>query len=599
MRQLAVIMVLLVAAAGAAPAQQGPAQPTQKVLVLPLAAAAPDSATSIALTDAVRGRIGQLARYRVAVVPKPKLCEALAASGFPCDGLLDEQQARQLARFLQVEAYVTGLLQRAGSTLTAHVRVVDIGSSGMAASFTVTNGNPGTTQALAETIAQRLNTIFRASEQTRECTQARQRGQFQRARSLAQKALAIDPTSAGAHLCVATLYEAQRMPQDSIIAASRRALKGDSLNATAWENIARGFQHKGDTLNAIDAFIHQLQGEPRNTSKRLGIAQLLRQMKQYQRAADLLDQGLAVTPNDQQLIEFKNRVCIEGELWRCALDGLIAQARHDSAVLTDTVFLKTAIGAAQQAADTQGLLAFGRAATRAFPKDASFRKVLGGAFEFAGRPDSALVQYKQALALEPTDVATSLLVAKATVDRAVYDTARARQLTAAKDSLGLRAMQATFADAIDSARAYLRPGLTSSDSTQRLTAAVIMLTGGSKLAQAAAYGRAYPWLDTLLQVVAPRAPADTVGPRQQVRINGSFWYGLSSTLTLAQPYQAMVQRKNCEDAKQVNERLTRTEGALQLGMRVHEPTARQMLGFVGQYKAQMPRVKQAFKCRNF
>ena len=46
-------------------------------------------------------------------------------------------------------------------------------------------------------------------------------------------------------------------------------------------------------------------------------------------------------------------------------------------------------------------------------------------------------------------------------------------------------------------------------------------------------------------------------------------------------------------------RLNRTESALQLGMRVHEPTARQMLGFVGQYKAQMPRVKQAYKCRNF
>jgi len=60
-----------------------------------------------------------------------------------------------------------------------------------------------------------------------------------------------------------------------------------------------------------------------------------------------------------------------------------------------------------------------------------------------------------------------------------------------------------------------------------------------------------------------------------------------------------VQGMNCEDAKRVIERLTRTEAALQLGLRVHEPTARQMLGFVGQYKAQMPRVKQAFKCRNF
>jgi tetratricopeptide (TPR) repeat protein len=592
-------------AAGTASAQLAVQQPTEKLLVLPLAAAGTDSATSIALADAVRDRIGQLAKYKVMVIPKAKLCEALQASGFPCDVLLDDQQAKQLARFLNVQAYVTGQLVRRDATLVANIRVIDISSAGMAASFTVTNGNPGTVPAFAETISQRLNTIVRASEQSRECTKFRQSGQFAKALAAAQKALAIDPTSAGANLCIATVYEAQRMPPDSIIAASERALKGDAFNSTALENIAQRWQQKGDTLKAIDAFIRQWEGDRRNTSRVVGIVQLLRQMKQYPRAVSLLDEVLAVSPADQNMLELRTRTCIEGALWPCVVAGLTAQAQHDSALIKDTTFLNTAIGAAQSAADTQALLRFTDVALRQFPNSIRFLKARGGAFETAGLVDSALYIYKKTLALEQgNDVSLSLLIAKTIVDHAQYDTAQARQKTQTKDSLGLRALQWAFGERVDSARPYLHPGLVSSDSTQRLTAAVIMLTGGSKIAQAAAYDKAYIWLDTLLQVVAPRAPADTVGPRFQVRINASFWFGLSSVLTLSKPYQVMTQLKGsdplrCEKAKAIFDRLDRTRAALTLGRRVHPPTADQMLGFVAQYEKARAQVKAAFKCRNF
>ena len=602
MRQLCVVVALMAAAAGTASAQLAVQQPTEKLLVLPLAAAAADSATSIQLGDAVRERIGQLAKYKVMVIPKAKLCEALQASGFPCDVLLDDQQARQLARFLSVQAYVTGTLTRSGSTLTANVRVIDISSAGLAAAFTVTNGNPGTVQALAEAFSQRLNTIVRASEQARECTKYRQSGQFARAIAAAHKALAIDSTSAGAWLCIATVYEAQRMPPDSTIAASERALKGDPFNSTALEYIARGWQQKGDTLKAVDAFIRQWEGDKRNTSRVGGIVQLLRQIKQHKRAAEFLDEVLAVTPADLNMLELKTRTCIEGSLWPCVVAGLKQQLQHDSALAKDTSFLNTAIGAAQSAADTQALLSFTDVALRQFPNSIRFLKARGGAFETAGMVDSAVAVYKKTLALEQgNDVSLSLLIAKTLVDHAVFDS---KGLVAPRDSAALRPLQQAFGEKVDSARPYLHPGLVSSDSTQRLTAAVIMLTGGSKIAQAAAYDKSYIWLDTLLQVVAPKAPADTVGPRFQVRINASFWFGLSSVLTLNRPYQEMTKlkpsdRQRCEKAKAIFDRLDRAKAALTLGRRVHPPTADQMLGFVAQYEKARQSVKDAFKCRNF
>ena len=595
-------LVSLVAGLGwiatAAPAQLPYQPPATKVLLLPLTVKTPaDSVMSIAVMDAARDKLGQMARSRVQVIPKPKLCEALKASDYPCDVLLDEAQANQLARFLTVNAYTTGALERSGGTLAARMRVRDIGSSGMAALFSVSSASPATAASLGEAIAQRVNIITRAAEQARECTDQRQKSQFPKALDAARKALAIEPNLTAAHLCIATVYEAQHLPLDSMVAAALRATKGDSLNATAWETIGHAYQQKGDTLKAIDAFTHELGGEPQNAQLRLGIVQLLLQQRQYERAKTLLDEGLAHNPGDQRMIDTRLRVCIEGELWRCVLDGFVAQVQADPSKGSDTMVLKPALGAAQQISDTTQLLFFSHLAVKNFPKSAAFWKTLGSAYDLKGQKDSSVWAYRQSLKLDPTDVKGSLLVARALVDGATYDTAQANKLKA--DTAGLRAFRNSFADRVDSAKAYITPALTSPDSSDRLSAAVFMLTAGSKLAQAGAYDRAYPWLDQLLQLVTPRTPADTVGPRQQIRVQASFWYGVSSVGPLFAQYSAMVKSKNCGEAKSVNDWIGRAKGALVFGARVHPPTANAMLQNLGKLEAIMPQVKKQFKCRNF
>lgn len=586
--------------ATAAPAQVSyqPQQPTEKLLVLPLVVKTPaDSAFSIAVMDVAREKLGGMAKYKIQVIPKPKLCEALKASDYTCDVLLDETQANQLGRFLSVNAYTTGTLERGGGTIATTVRVRDIGSSGLASLFAVSVSNPGTAASVGEAIAQRLNTLVRAAEQARDCEDQRKKSQFPKSLDAARKALAIEPNLPAAQICIATVYEAQHMPLDSMLAAYQRATKGDSLNATAWENIAHIYQQKGDTLKAIDALIHELSGEPHNTQLRLGIVELLRQQRRYAQAKALLDDGLAKNPNEQRFIESRQRICIEGELWRCALDGFVQQIKNDSSKATDSTFLKAALGAGQQVADTQALLLFSRTAVAHFPKSAAFWKALGSAYDLKGQKDSSVWAYKQSLKIDPSDVKGSLLVARGIVEGATYDTARANKLKG--DTAALHAFRNAFADRIDSAKAYLAPALTSPDSSDRLSAAVFMLTGGSKLAQAGGYDRAYPWLDQLLQLVASRTPADTVGPRQQIRLQASFWYGVSSVASLSGPYSAMVKSKSCTEAKAINDRLERTKEALVFGARVHPPTANQMLQNVAKFEAVMPQVKKQFKCKNF
>ena len=592
------LVAALVCITTAARAQIASQQPSIKVVVLPLVVKAPaDSALSIAVMDVGREKLGGMARYKVQVIPKPKLCEALKASDYPCDVLLDETQANQLARFLNVNAYTTGTLERNGSTISATIRVRDIGSSGLAALFSVSSGNPGTAAAVGEQIAQRLNTIIRAGEQARDCNEQRSKSQFARALDAARKALAIEPNLPAAQFCIATVYEAQHMGVDSELAAYQRAAKGDSLNATAWENIAHRYQQKGDTLKAIDALTHELAGEPQNVQLRLGIAELLRQQKQYARAKTLLDEWLAKNPGDQRASDFVLRICIEGELWRCVLDGFVNVVKNDSSKLGDSSVIKPAMGAAQQVADTEKLLFFSHAAVKHFPKSAAFWKALGAAFDLKGQKDSSLWAYKQALALDASDMSSALLIAKTMVDGATFDTAQATKLKS--DTAGLHRFRTAFADQLDSARGYLERAAASPDSNVHVNAAAIMRTAGEKLVRAGAGDRAAWWLHQTLTLLKPRTPSDSVGVRQAIRVNASFWFGLASMSSLPAEYTTMTKSKNCAEAKAFIDRLEEVRSALTTGRSVHAPTVDNMLQSLAKFDTAMQSVKKAFKCRNF
>jgi hypothetical protein len=222
---------------------------------------------------------------------------------------------------------------------------------------------------------------------------------------------------------------------------------------------------------------------------------------------------------------------------------------------------------------------------------------MGQVFALRGMADSSRAAYCKSTALSPTDMKAALLCAKAVVDEATYDTVAANRLKG--DTARLRTFRAAFAQGLDTAHTYLVRARASADSSERLTAAVVLLTGGSKLAQAAAYDPAYIWLDEALHTVPLRSKADTIGPRQQVRVQASFWFGIASVASLQVPYKRMVESKNCGDAKEINERLVRTREALVLGGRVSPSFANTMLQNLAKFEGVMPQVKKQFKCSNF
>lgn len=599
------VALLVVAGAAAAPAQLAVTQPNQKLLLLPLTVrSAADSLISIQVMDAARERLTALARYKVLVVPKSKLCEALQASGYPCDVLMQDGEANQLARFLQVNAYNTGWLQRSGAKVNASVRMHENGGSGMDALFEVSAS--GTPQAVGDTLAQRLNSLIRAAESARDCQDKRQKGAFPAALDAARKALLIEPNLPAAHLCMAVVYESQRMPLDSMLNAYQRALKGDSLNGQAWDAIAHLSQQRNDTTHWIDALMHEIASEPRNARLRMATAVQLGQIHRYADACDLLKTGLELNPQDPAMHELRQRQGVEGEQWPCVLEELHSAVSSDSMKGRDSTFINTAIGAAQKANDAAEQMFWTALATRDFPKNAGYWNARGAAYDAAATAassplaaayaDSALWAYRQSLTLNPSNIATSLLVAEFIVNHAPWDTLALHNADTATQAR----LRTQLADRVDSAMPYLKPALAAPDtSPYRLKAMLIMLTAGQKISQARAYDRAFPWLDQLLTLDASANAADTLGPRQQIRIPASFWYGLASIQTLGVPFQKMIKDKSCSEAKPINEQLVKTRSALLLGRRVSPQLVDQLLTGLGKYEAVMPQVKKAYKCTTF
>jgi tetratricopeptide (TPR) repeat protein len=575
-------------------------QNLEKLLILNvLAEPASDSLVAIAVIDAVRDRLTAMARYKVMVVPKAKICEALTQSGFPCGALLTPNQAAQLSKALGVNSYNTGRVGHRGGHLVADVKITS-GGSGFSSSFTVDGGNPGTPQALGEAIAQRLNTIVRAAEFARSCQQQRQNAQADRALAEARKAFAINPDLTAAHMCVANIREVQHASPDSIIAAVRRALKGDPGNQEAWFRVAQTSLVKGDSVGAFDAYDSLLSYNPGDLSLRKQLAVLLLQHKDHERAERLLREGLRITPGDQQMIDMRRSACRDGGLYACTLEILRAQVTADTTKLSDTTVLKEALANAPAAADTQAFLWWSAQAVKHHPNNAIYRKLRGQAFDLAGQVDSAIAQYKMVVAQNANDVQTSLLIAKTIVDHAVWDTAAARRLQDAKDTAGLRRLRTALVTSIDQAFPYVAAGYTSPDSAFRLNTYVIALSAGTKVAQAGAYDRAFPWLDQLLQGVAQRSPNDTSGPRMAIRSQASFWFIVPALQKLGAEYNVMSKSKSCAQAKDVNDQLQRLKVAMAAGRRLSaayvDGLQRQ---YVDQFDRVMPQIKNSFHCSNF
>jgi tetratricopeptide (TPR) repeat protein len=583
-RSLSVMWGALVAGAlvsglipsGEAQAQLARRTSSEKILVLnPIPGPGADSAYAVALAEALRTRLASKYRFRLNVVPTEDYCAVLEASGYTCTQPLAPGDAPPLARVLLASGYVVSWLRMGSDSVVLTVRMVDVARSGLSGWEHI--GAPAGTAAddLARLVADRLDNRVRAAEYARECESRRERTDPRGAAAQAARAFELFPNHPSAASCLALAHEVAHAPVDSIIAALRRVVAGDSLNKRGWEDLSRRLVEKGDTAGAVQAAMSQLKADPTDAGLRVRVAGALIVQGEYAQAVEILDQGLANNPGDMPLLALKERACVEGSLWPCALEAMQARFEVDTALADDSLFYTGAFAAAQEAEDTAAMLRWSEDAVGKFPESVSLWRARAAALKAADQRQAALEAYDRILALDSTQAPSALAAAQYLLDSTMVidttmplDTAR---LLKAERLLELVAARA------------------SGDTVTLVNVAALLYNPAAKIAQL----RMLPHLPIATRFLEKALQYDLRG---QLRLPANFFLGLSLFFQIGPLDEQVRKTKSCDLVDRELDMTRRTRTALSTGRAVAPQTADQLLGYVSRYEEAQRTYKPVFKC---
>ncbi len=550
--------------------QRQAAQAERFLILAPIPEDPGDSAFAVQLGDELRSQMEGKTRRRLTVISKDRIGEALEASGFSRDAILDMAAAEQLARFLQADAYTVGTMERNPAPRVS-LRLVDLRRSGLSGWIHYEGEAAATARQAAEVIADEMERHVRAAERTRECYQRRDRQDFQEAKERARRAFEEVANHPAAALCIAVVYEVERAPADSQIAVLERAVKGDSLNARAWEMLGRAYQQlassrsnpaeaRQDSIRAAEAFAKQLLADPNDTRLRTGIAALFITLKQYERARQILDEGLERSPEDLTMLQLKARACEEGELWPCLVNALAAQYEIDTSLVGNVEFYAKIFGAAQSANDTSAMLRWSEEAVRRAPQSVALWRARSSALNAAGMTDSALVAYRKIAELDPRDIRPLLGITQILSERVKIDT------TVALDTTTLGQIDSLLQRVI----AMTSNGGQAADTAVWMNVAVMYFRPATQMIQARVRPDfAIRWLEK----------AKTYDIRKQLTTQADFFLGLGYVFNLSSAFDfnRLSESRSCQRLRELDEYLKRLRAAMTAGASVQPSTAQQVL----------------------
>jgi len=536
-----------------------------------------DTSYVVSLAQEVRSRMRRSAmRNQMTVFRDEVICEVLTQSAYSCDAVLGAADADRLARALQSDAYIVGNVWHENATPWARLRIIDIGRSGFSG-WTEVQGTEGDSpRAFAETIVDSLENQVSAAQYARECSDRMGNGDFQRARERAERAFRLYPNHPSAAMCAEVVSEALREPPDSQIAYVERAVRGDSLLTRAWERLGRLHNQRGDSVQALEAFSRQSLIDETNRELRMGVIAGLITLREGQRAADLAEDWLMRNPMDMGVLQLKERACVEGGLWDCALATLQTEYEMDSSLVGDTVFYQKVVGVAQAAGEVESMLHWTTLAVTEAPDAVSLWRAHAGALAEAGTTDSIMKDsmvavYRHVLTLDPTDFRSALRGAHALLDDLPIDTLTPLD-TARLLAGGMFLERATTA---------------SRDTSVLMDAAVLYFQKGQALVRIQRQvPLAVDWLKKAREFdVLARLTQQT-----------NFFLGLGLMLHIYQFDTQVTETQSCELVEEEAQMIADGIQALQIGAPLSPANAEQWLTNFRNFEQRIPNLRRAYEC---
>jgi predicted Zn-dependent protease len=539
---------------------RGPTQDTPRILVAVFSS--PERMAGVQIADAVRTRVGNGANPRfLYVIPKNDIVNYLESSGYKADSSLGPSDLKELAKLLRADEILFGHVTRTSGGYQIEPRLL------LARDPTVAQPLPPVTvrepDDAARDVERALEAARRQLADNRACENALRDQSYMRAIAAANEAIKKYPNATMARTCLASAYQAMKLPPDSLLRVAEEIRRLDPKNSWGWRFSYAAYEAKNDQENAVRSLITLMSLEPWNTQLQGQVVSALATLGKPEVAIPLVDTLLMSNPGDPSLLRQKWLLSLAAA---ASADSTRAPALYEQALaagekminsdtsLADTTYFGRQIAAAALASPQRGAEIAARAVTK-FPNHAEFWSIKAQLERRAGQLQSAEQSIRRSLQINASQPNARLMHALIFVDLNMPDSAVAiarAAIAAGEDGKTWGAMllgptQAAFKKAQETKL------------NEDYEKALALAEESDKLAQSA---------------------------------TAAFFIGASAFSLGINLLQEAQKPKSCPLARRAQDLLLKTQINMPRGGSVDPPTARQILGYVTQY---LPAAEQMVK----
>ena len=394
--------------------------------------------------EAIRERMGQDFQLKTLwIVPKSDIMTTLVNSGYSTTEALSSNDARALAQLLRAEEYVEGNVEKTPTGYRVTANMLLVRPDGMVQPLPPID--VAKVADAAKGISSAVESARKQVDPAKKCIDFYRAKNYAGALAEARKGIAAYPNAVMPRVCMAEVYNDQKLGADSMISIAESILKIHKDNKRALAFAADAYAEKKMEDKQIEALTRLISLDPTNTRLQTQVVNILAGSGKASLALPIVDDAVKNNPGDASLVKLQWLVHFAAKDIKGALVIGEEMVKLDTASADTSFFIREA---AAYAADSQfkkaaETLARGRAK---FPKNMSIASTYVQLLIQTGQTAQAIEVAKGILAENPKIPGIWLPIAKAQSDAgASPDTVMAslRSAIAAGDSAGLVATYAT------------------------------------------------------------------------------------------------------------------------------------------------------------
>jgi tetratricopeptide (TPR) repeat protein len=319
------------------------------------------------VANAVRERIASEFDMRALwVVPESTITDYLIRAGYPADQPLSTTDNRQLARSFGAEELLNGVV-----TMTPGGGYRVQAAWSLSARDDMVQPLPAVEATkisdVAKLVAREFQTARKQVESVQRCVNLARARNYTGALAEARKAIDAYPRSVLGRVCIANIYDQQKLGADSMLRISNEILGLHPENARALAFAADAYGEKKMVDEQIRALEQLVRVEPSNRRARIVLINAYAGRDQLDRAKQLVDTLAAAEPDGESLA-LQLRVYLRLKEWAGALAIGERLIDADTSAATRDVFIRL-IAAADAAGDAPKALDLATRAVGKFPTD--------------------------------------------------------------------------------------------------------------------------------------------------------------------------------------------------------------------------------------